>query len=192
MSWCWWRAAPCRLCDGSEELMWFIMSRFFTWASVVQAKPSTPQYLLDFCILLIMEILLSDSHEDMLTVGTNKVIISGNNALHRAPRLGVYVAVACSEWPSRVQLLSTISQSAGEHQSPHHRTINTLPTHPDYIPVIMWEDDEELTHFALFNLPGQSWYWWQQASWLVESEHLDYTAPCKQTSICDIFEECPY
>ena len=68
----------------------------------VQAKPSTAQHLLD--ILVIMEILLSDSPEDMLTVGTNKVIISGNNApLHRAPPSGA--SVACSEWPSRVWLL---------------------------------------------------------------------------------------
>ena len=59
----------------------------------VQAKPSTAQHLLD--ILLIMEILLSDSAEDMLTVGTNKVIISGNNALHRAPPS--VASVACSE-----------------------------------------------------------------------------------------------
>ena len=59
----------------------------------VQAKPSTAQHLLD--ILLIMEILLSDSPEDMLTVGTNKVIISGNNALHRAPPS--VASLACSE-----------------------------------------------------------------------------------------------
>ena len=65
----------------------------------------------------------SDSPEDMLIVGTNKVIISGNNALHRVP-LSV-ASVACSEWPSRVQLLSTVSQSTREHQ---WHTINTLPT----------------------------------------------------------------
>ena len=65
---------------------------------MVEAKPSTAQHLLDLDILLIMEILLSDSPEDMLTlltVGTNKVIISGNNALHRVP-LSV-ASVACSE-----------------------------------------------------------------------------------------------
>ena len=62
---------------------------------MVEAKPSTAQHLLDLDILLIMEILLSDSAEDMLTVGTNKVIISGNNALHRAPPS--VASVACSE-----------------------------------------------------------------------------------------------
>ena len=62
-------------------------SSYLDFLTVVQAKPSKAQYLLDFCILLIMEILLSDSHEDMLTVGTNKVIISGNNAMRCTGRL---------------------------------------------------------------------------------------------------------
>ena len=79
-----------------------------------------------------METLLSDSNEDMLAVGTSKVIISGNNALHR---LVVYVAVACSEWPSRPQspATATISQSAGEHQCPHYRTSNTMQLSSSYM-----------------------------------------------------------
>ena len=69
-----------------------------------------------------MEILLSDSHEDMLTVGTNKVIISVTM------RCTGRLASECSVLGVTVQTpaTATISQSAGEHQCPHHRNINTL------------------------------------------------------------------
>ena len=66
--------------------------------------------------------LLSDSAEDMLTVGTNKVIISGNNALHRAPR-----SVACSE--CRVLGVTVQTPESSYWLAPSHSQQGSISVH---------------------------------------------------------------